>query len=90
MSVSTSLGEGAFIMSLSMLIVPPVAWVLFRQAPPRIFWVSLPVAVAGLAMLSLGGVGWQLSASQIWFLLAAVFLAIHFNVNSRYARGFQR
>lgn len=73
-------------MSLSMLIVPPVAWVMYRQAPPRIFWVSLPVAVSGLAMLSLGGVGWQLSASQIWFLLAAVFLAIHFNANSRYAQ----
>ncbi|MEI8609532.1 DMT family transporter [Enterovibrio sp. Hal110] len=86
MSVSTSLGEGAFIMSLSMLIVPLVAWGLFKQTPPRIFWVSMPIAVAGLALLSLGGVGWQLSPSQIWFLLAAVFLAIHFNVNSRYAK----
>ncbi|KXF81095.1 DMT family transporter [Enterovibrio coralii] len=86
MSVSTSLGEGAFIMSLSMLIVPLVAWVLFKQAPQRIFWISMPIAVCGLAMLSLGGVGWQLSPSQIWFLLAAVFLALHFNVNSRYAQ----
>lgn len=86
MSVSTSLGEGAFIMSLSMLFVPPIAWVLFKQKPPRIFWVSMPIAVSGLALLSLGGVGWQLSPSQVWFLLAALSLAIHFNVNSRYAQ----
>ncbi|WP_158161028.1 DMT family transporter [Grimontia hollisae] len=86
MSVSASLGEGAFIMSLSMLFVPPIAWVLFKQKPPRIFWVSMPIAVSGLSLLSLGGVGWQLSASQIWFLLAAVCLAIHFNVNNRYAQ----
>ncbi|CZF78126.1 putative DMT superfamily transporter inner membrane protein [Grimontia celer] len=86
MSVSTSIGEGAFIMSLSMLFVPPIAWLLFKQAPARIFWVSMPIAVCGLALLSLGGVGWQLSASQIWFLLAAVCLAIHFNANSRYAQ----
>lgn len=87
MSVSTSLGEGAFIMSLSMLIVPPIAWLLFKQRPPRIFWVSMPIAVAGLALLSLGGVGWQLSPSQIWFLLAALFLATHFNFNSQYAKS---
>ncbi|WP_394211840.1 DMT family transporter [Enterovibrio calviensis] len=86
MSVSTSLGEGAFIMSLSMLIVPPVAWLLYKQAPPRIFWFSMPIAVVGLALLSLGGVGWQLSPSQIWFLLAALFLAVHFNLNNRYAQ----
>ncbi|WP_028023209.1 DMT family transporter [Enterovibrio calviensis] len=86
MSVSTSLGEGAFIMSLSMLIVPPIAWLLFKQKPPRIFWFSMPIAVGGLALLSLGGVGWQLSPSQIWFLLAALFLAVHFNLNNRYAQ----
>ena len=30
-SISDTLGEGAFIMSLSMLFVPIVAWVMFRQ-----------------------------------------------------------
>ncbi len=36
-------------------------------------------------MLSLGG-GWQQSASQIWFGLAALMLALHFNFNSRCAQ----
>ncbi|PSW21734.1 EamA family transporter [Photobacterium sanctipauli] len=86
-SISDTLGEGAFIMSLSMLFVPLVAWPLFKQAPSRLFWISLPIAIAGLLMLSLGGGnGWQASASQVWFLASAVLLAVHFNFNGKYAR----
>ncbi|GAB7228561.1 DMT family transporter [Vibrio rotiferianus] len=84
-SISDTLGEGAFIMSLSMLFVPIVAWVMFRQRPQRIFWVSLPIAILGLGCLSLVG-GWQQSSSQLWFLGAALMLALHFNVNSKYSQ----
>ncbi|MCW8330177.1 EamA family transporter [Photobacterium sp. SDRW27] len=84
-SVSDTLGEGAFIMSLSMLFVPLIAWPLFKQRPPRMFWFSLPIAVAGLVLLSSAS-GWQQSASQIWFVLAAVMLAVHFNFNSRFSQ----
>ncbi len=84
-SISDTLGEGAFIMSLSMLFVPIVAWTMFRQRPKRIFWVSLPIAVIGLACLSLAD-GWQQSASQLGFLGAALILALHFNVNSKYSQ----
>ncbi|PSU36352.1 DMT family transporter [Photobacterium lutimaris] len=86
-SVSDTLGEGAFIMSLSMLFVPLIAWPLFKAKPPRTFWLALPIAFAGLLMLSLGGGnGWQISSSQLWFMAAAVMLAVHFNFNSKYAR----
>lgn len=84
-SVSETLGEGAFIMSLSMLFVPLVAWPLFGNKPKSSFWYSLPFAVTGLLFLSLAG-GWQQSSSQLWFLLSALVLAIHFNFNSRYAQ----
>lgn len=92
-SVSDSLGEGAFIMSLSMLFVPLVAWSpgrlaawpLFRNVPSRAFWESLPLAVAGLALLSLSQ-GWRLSVSQLWFLCATFAQAVYFCFNSRYAR----
>ena len=84
-SVSEGLSEGAFIMSLAMLFVPLVAWPLFKLAPPRIFWLSLPIAVTGLMLLSLSN-GWQQSSSQIWFIFSALMLAIHFNFNSRCAQ----
>ncbi|WP_415721493.1 DMT family transporter [Photobacterium ganghwense] len=85
-SHSQTLGEGAFIMSLSMLFVPIVAWGVFKLKPSRNFWFSLPVAVGGLLLLALGGgQAWQLSVSQLWFLIAALTLAVHFNFNSKYA-----
>ncbi len=84
-SISDTLGEGAFILSLSMLMVPFVAWVLFKQRPKRIFWVSVPIAASGLAFLSLAD-GWQSSVSQLWFLFNAVVLALHFNINSKYSQ----
>ncbi|GLR74388.1 DMT family transporter [Aliivibrio sifiae] len=83
-SISDTLGEGAFIMSLSMLFVPLLAWPLFGNRPPRAFWLSLPVAVSGLFLLAWND-GWNVSASQLWFIFAAVGLATHFNFNSKYS-----
>jgi len=85
-SISDTLGEGAFIMSLSMLLVPLVAWPLFKQKPSRAFWISLPFAVIGLVLLSLSGDGWHQSVSQVWFLCAAALLALQFNLTSHYAQ----
>ncbi|MCG3759737.1 DMT family transporter [Vibrio cincinnatiensis] len=83
-SISPTLGEGAFIMSLSMLFVPLLAWPLFGLKPNRAFWISLPVAVSGLFLLSWNG-AWQLAPNQLWFLVAAFGLALHFNFNSQYS-----
>nr|WP_282437139.1 DMT family transporter [Vibrio amylolyticus] len=84
-SISDTLGEGAFIVSLSMLIVPLVGWVLYKERPQRSFWLSLPVAMIGLGFLSLSG-SWQQSSSQFFFIGCATMLAIHFNVNRKYAQ----
>ncbi len=84
-SISETLGEGAFIVSLSMIIVPIVAWALFKERPKRAFWFAMPIAIAGLAFLSLQG-GWNSSPGQIWFLANACLLALHFNVNSKLAQ----
>ncbi|MGF1748942.1 MULTISPECIES: DMT family transporter [Vibrio] len=83
-SISETLGEGAFIMSLSMLFVPMVAWGLFGNKPVRAFWLSLPIALVGLFLLSWNG-GWHAQTSHLWFLTAAVGLAVHFNLNSKYS-----
>ncbi|CAH0526137.1 DMT family transporter [Vibrio hippocampi] len=82
-SVSDTLGEGAFIMSLSMLIVPLVAWVMTGTAPPRSFWLALPMALVGLLLIS-SATGWQFDLSQLWFLMAAIGFSIHFNLNRIY------
>ncbi|MCG9597581.1 DMT family transporter [Vibrio sp. Isolate25] len=85
-AVSETLGEGAFIVSLSMIIVPIVAWALYKERPKRAFWIAMPIAVSGLAFLSLKG-EWNSSAGQLWFLANACLLALHFNVNSRLAQS---
>lgn len=85
-SVTDTLAEGAFISSLAMLFAPFVAWVLFKQRPVRMFWISLPFAIAGLAMLSLSN-GYHQSPSQLWFLISAMLLAFHFNFNAKYAQS---
>ncbi len=46
-STTASLGEGAFIMSLSMMFVPLTAWVMMKVRPPRAWWECLPIAVVG-------------------------------------------
>ncbi|WP_391087065.1 EamA family transporter [Vibrio sp. NH-UV-68] len=84
-SISETLGEGAFIVSLSMIIVPIIAWLLFKDRPKRAFWLSMPIAVSGLAMLSLTE-GWNSSSGQLWFLVNAFLLALHFNINSKLAQ----
>lgn len=85
-SYGGALGEGSFIMSLSILMIPLIAWLLFKEKPLTVFWVSLPIAVLGLGFLSLSG-GWQGSVSQIWFFLSALSFAIFFNFNSRFVKN---
>ena len=86
-SVSTtpSLGEGAFIMSLSMLFVPLVAWAMMGARPARAYWECLPVAIIGLALLSLH-TPIVFHPSQGWFLLTAFVQSISFCYTSRVAR----
>ena len=45
------LGQGAFIISLSLLIAPCVSWLIFRNKPNAAFWLALPVSVLGLYFL---------------------------------------
>lgn len=72
-------GEGAFITSMAVVIVPIFARLWFKERPPLSTWIALPVAVAGLGFLSLNN-GFKLESGQIYFLLAAVIFALHFNM----------
>lgn len=84
-SLGGQLGEGSFIMSLSVLMAPIVGWLFFKEKPLSIFWISLPVAVIGLAFLSLSN-GWQTNINQLWFFTSAFAQAIFFIFNSRFVQ----
>jgi len=75
-------GEGAFLTSLGVVLVPVMAWLIFDEATPRSTWVSLPIASAGLALLFLQH---ELSVAQgqLWFIVAAVIFALFFILNTR-------
>ncbi len=81
-SITNSISVGAFIMSLAMLIVPITSWLLFRTRPTRGFWLALPIAILGMMLLSITN-GWHVEKSQLYFLLSAALLSIHFVLNKR-------
>ena len=81
-SISSTLSEGAFIMSLAMIIAPFTSWLLFQVKPNRAFWLALPIAVLGMTLLTLTH-GWQVEQSQWYFLLASALLSLHFVLNKR-------
>ncbi|MFM2478569.1 DMT family transporter [Celerinatantimonas sp. MCCC 1A17872] len=82
--VSTTLGEGAFIMSLSMLFVPVLARFLFKNKILKVFWISLPIAVVGLFCLT-ASTSMKITYSQVWFLIAAFLQSLYFCSNAFYA-----
>lgn len=80
----TSMGEGAFITSLGVVIVPIIARLVFKEVQPASTWFAIPVAVAGLALLSLRN-GFQPEPGQIFFVVAATIFALYFTLNTRAA-----
>ncbi|RFA27305.1 EamA family transporter [Alkalilimnicola ehrlichii] len=81
---ATHVGEGAFITSLGIVLVPVIARWVYGDTPPTSTWVALPVAVAGFGLLSLNQ-GFRIELGQAFFLAAAVMFAFLFNINSRVA-----
>ena len=80
------IGEGAFITSTAVVLVPIMARWIFGEHPALSTWLALPIAISGLAFLSLDlseNNGFQLENSQLLFLSAAVIFALHFNLNTR-------
>jgi len=79
---TSHLGEGAFITSMGIVLVPVLSRLLFAEKPATATWVALPVAIAGLACLSLNGT-FSFESGQLYFFVAAVIFASHFTVVSK-------
>lgn len=82
---ASHLGEGAFISSLGIVLVPVLALFLFGHKPPRSTWVAIPVALLGFACLSLEH-GFRVEPGQWWFFAAAMSFALVFVTNSHVVR----
>lgn len=80
----THLGEGAFLTSLGVVMVPLVARLVFKETPPSSTWVALPVAASGLALLSLEG-GFKAEPGQLFYVASACLFALFLTLNSRAA-----
>ncbi len=85
-SQSDALGSGAFIMSVATLMAPLAAWGVFRAKPGRHYWLTLPIAIAGLLLLS-SSTHWGVSLSLFWFLAAATTLGIQLAVHRHFAQS---
>lgn len=82
---ASHLGEGAFIASLGIVLVPVFARLFFGEHPPASTWVALPFALAGFGCLSLGK-GLHFEPGHWFFFGAALIFAFLFNLNSRVVR----
>ena len=85
-SQSDALGSGAFIMSVATLMAPLAAWGAFGAKPGRHYWLTLPIAIAGLLLLS-SSTHWGVSLSLFWFLAAATTLGIQLAVHRHFAQS---
>ena len=85
-SQSDALGSGAFIMSVATLMAPLAAWAAFKARPGRHYWLTLPIAVAGLLLLS-SSTHWGVSLSLFWFLAAAATLGVQLAVHRHFAQS---
>lgn len=81
---TTSLGEGAFITSLAVVVVPLTNWIMFKERPNTAMFIALPLAIVGMAFLSLLH-GFNPEASQLYFLVAALIMSVTFIITSHAA-----
>ena len=81
-AANSHIGEGAFITSLGMVLVPWVGWLFFGSSLYWFHQLAMAIGAFGLALLMLDE-GFNPKAEQLYFLGAALLLAVHFVLNSR-------
>lgn len=77
-------GEGAFLTSLGVVLVPVLARLVFGERAPRSTWLALPVAASGLALLSLKQ-GFRPESGQLFYVSSAVIFAFYYALSTRTA-----
>lgn len=80
----THVGEGAFLTSLGVVLVPVMGFLFFKEVQAVSTWLALLVACTGLALLSLKQ-GFHVELGQIFYLSAAIIFALFFRLNTQAA-----
>lgn len=79
-----SLSIGGFLISLAVVIVPVFAKIFFQEKLPKSTCFAMPIAAAGLAVLSLKS-NIELASGQLYFIYSTLFFAFFFILNARAA-----
>lgn len=85
----THVGEGAFLTSLGVVLVPVIGRVIFGEAQALSNWLALPVAIVGLALLSLKN-GFHPEVGQLFYVSAALVFALFYRLNTQAANATTR
>lgn len=79
---SPHIGEGAFITSLGVVLVPLELYLFWRIKQPLRIWLSLITATFGLGLLSLKQ-HVHIEIGQLFYVAAAILLAFYFILNNK-------
>ena len=80
--VTTTAGNGGFITSLYVVIVPIIFWLIWKERPSILTGVAVTLAIAGGFLLSTGG-SFQVRSGDVLIFLGSFFWALHVIVVSR-------
>jgi len=73
---TTTAGNGGFITSLYVVIVPFILWIFWRERPSPLTGVAVLMAITGGFLLSTGG-SFQVRPGDVWMFIGSFFWALH-------------
>ena len=85
LAISEGLGVGAFLISLSFLLIP-VTGLMFGYRAQSHTWIAIALALPGVMLLAVRN-GFALAPSDSLFLISAFLYSLYFNINGRLCAG---
>lgn len=73
---TTTAGNGGFITSLYVVIVPFLLWAVWKERPSLVTVMAVLLAVAGGYLLSTGG-SFRVRSGDVWVFIGSFFWAVH-------------